>query len=191
MAKGKSQDNRKKTFIHEYVKDFNATRAYIAAGYSEDGATQGASRLLANVKVREAVEKQVERQCNELAITKSRILRELALMGFSNMHDYINVQNGDPFVDLSKLSREQAAAIQEITSEVYVDHYEGEGEDRQPVEVKRTKFKLGDKRGSLELLGKHLKLFTDKVEVAGLDELATILNKARARAKNVEQPINA
>lgn len=29
------------------------------------------------------------------------------------------------------------------------------------------KFKLADKKSSLELLGKHLKLFTDKVEHTG------------------------
>lgn len=158
MAKGKPQDNRMKAFISEYVQDFNATRAYIAAGYSELGASAGASRLLANVKVREAIEKRVERQCEALAITKSRVLRELALMGFANMHDYITVQDGDAYVDLSKLSREQAAAIQELTVEEYT---EGRGEEKR--DIKRTKFKLNDKRGALELLGKNLKIFTDKV----------------------------
>jgi phage terminase small subunit len=90
-------------------------------------------------------------------------------MGFANMLDYISRAGTEAYVDLSKLTREQAAAIQEITSETYVDGYEGVGQDKTPIVVKRTKFKLSDKRGALELLGKHLKLWTDKVEQTGSD----------------------
>ncbi len=44
------------------------------------------------------------------------------------------------------------------------------------------KFKLVDKWASLELLGLHLKLFTERVEVGGLETLAEDLKKARIRA---------
>jgi phage terminase small subunit len=35
MASAKKQDNQYKLFAQEYIKDLNATRAAIAAGYSE------------------------------------------------------------------------------------------------------------------------------------------------------------
>jgi len=79
------------------------------------------------------------------------------------MHDYIKTNAmGNAYIDLSALTRDQAAAIQEITVEEYT---EGRGEEAR--DIKRTKFKLAEKRGSLELLGKYLKMFTDKVEHAG------------------------
>jgi len=165
----RKKDNRRRIFVHEYIQDFNATRAYIAAGYSEEGAGQSASRLLKNTNIREQIARLLEDRCRELAITKDRVLRETALLAFANMEDYMRVQDGDAYVDLSKLSRSQAAAIQEITSEVYVDGYEGTGEERQPIRVKRTKLKLAEKRGALELLGKHLTLFHDRIEHTGLD----------------------
>ncbi len=85
------------------------------------------------------------------------------------MLDYIAVgDNGAARVDLSKLSREQAAAISEITVEEFTERT-GEDDKGKPTfeNVRRTKFKLSDKRGALVDLGRHLKLFTDKVQVDG------------------------
>ena len=48
--------------------------------------------------------------------------------------------------------------------------------------VRRVKFRLADKGQNLERLGRHLKLFTDKVEVAGLGSLAERIRKARKAA---------
>jgi hypothetical protein len=44
---------------------------------------------LANVKVKKLVASLVQERCEDLPITKGRILRELALMGFANMTDYV------------------------------------------------------------------------------------------------------
>lgn len=155
-------------FVKHYLIDKNATKAAIAAGYSKKTAEVAGSRLLKNVKVQAAINKRVGKQFEKLDITADRVLNEIALLGFANMQDYIGTSGREAYVDLSTLTRDQAAAIQEITSEVFISGTakNEEGED-VPVEVKRTKFKLADKRGALELLGKHLKLFTDKVEHDG------------------------
>jgi len=174
---------RWKTFAFEYCKDMNGTRAAITAGYSPKTATVQASQLLSKFKVKTEVERILALRAKKLDITAEKVLGELAKLAFANMQDYIKIQDGEAYVDLSGLTREQAAAIQEITSEEYT---EGRGDNAR--DIKRTKFKLSDKRGSLELLGKHLKLFTDKAEITGLDELANLLSKARSR---VQQPANA
>ncbi|KKN00367.1 hypothetical protein LCGC14_1138420, partial [marine sediment metagenome] len=93
----------------------------------------------------------------KLEISADKVLAELAKMGFSNISDFIRVQkDGSAYVDLSAMTREQAAAIQQITVDEYT---EGRGEAAR--EVKRVRIHLADKNRSLELLGKHLKLFTD------------------------------
>lgn len=156
---------KQKLFVKEYLVDLNATRAAIAAGYSENGADVAGSRLLVNVRVKAEIEQALTRTCAKLDITVEKVLGELAKLGFSNMQDYIVVSDdGYAYADLSKLTREQAAAIQEITTDTYTERT-GEGDETRV--VKKCKFKLADKRGSLELLGKYLKLFTDKVEVSG------------------------
>lgn len=161
-SKLKKSGARWQMFAREYVIDLNGTRAAIAAGYSEKTARAAASRLLTKHNVQGLVEKLTTERAKRLEITADRVLSELAKMAFANMHDYVSVQDGDAYVDLSKLTRDQAAAIQEITVEEYT---EGRGEEKR--DIKRTRFKLADKRGSLELLGKHLKLFTEKLEHSG------------------------
>jgi phage terminase small subunit len=154
---------RRAVFIREYLVDFNGQRAAVAAGYAEKSARVTASHLLDRPEIRDAIAREAEKKTKKLDITVERVLEELGRMGFANMLDYVTVQEkGSAFVDLSQLTREQAAAIQEITVDEYT---EGRGETAR--DVKRTKFKLGDKRGSLELLGKYLKLFTDKFEHSG------------------------
>jgi phage terminase small subunit len=169
-------------FIKEYLVDLNATRAAIAAGYSERTAEAAGSRLLRHVKVGAEIEKQVADRKQRLSISADAVLQELANIAFANMMDYITVQGRDAYVDMSRVTREQAAAIQEITSETYVDGYEGKGEEKKPVLVKRTRFKLADKRASLELLGKHLKLFTDRTETLDLNALFGRMSAAELEA---------
>lgn len=96
----------------------------------------------------------------KLAITKERILSELAKIGFANMLDYVEVNGRDITMDFSALNRDQAAAISEVTVDTYM-----EGRDDDAVEVKRVRFKLGDKRAALVDMGKHLGMFVDRVAV--------------------------
>lgn len=108
----------------------------------------------------------------------SEVLQEIEKLGFSNMQDYMRFsEGGAAYIDFSGLTREQAAAIQEITVDEYVD---GKGENAR--EVRKTKFKLADKRGALELLARHHKLLTDKLEVGADDDLLSILAEGRQRA---------
>jgi hypothetical protein len=94
----------------------------------------------------------------------TRVLDELAKLGFANMADYMTVgPDGDPVLDFSKLTRDQAAALTEVTVE---DYLEGRGKDAR--QVRKVRFKLADKRGPLELIGKHLGLF-NRVEHTGKD----------------------
>lgn len=163
----KKSELRYEIFAREYVLDLNGTRAVIAAGYSPKGADSKASQLLGNVRVQKLIAELVEKRAKRLDLTADKVLEELSRMGFSNMLDYVKTQpDGSAYIDLSELTREQAAAIQEITVDEYT---EGSGDQARP--VKRTRFKLSDKRGSLELLGRYLKLFGDKADTGTIREV--------------------
>jgi len=110
----------------------------------------------------------------------SEVLQEIERLAFANMLDYVTVtESGEAFVDLSKLNREQASAIQEIT----VDEAAGGAGDGRRERVQRTRFKLADKGLNLERLGRFHKLFTDKVEVSGE---AAVIEKLMAGRKRVQ-----
>ena len=172
------RNSRHDRFAREYIKDLNGTRAAIAAGYSKKGARVTGSKLLSNPNVQSLLRELTEKQAIKLDLSAEVVLDELKKMGLSNMMDYIETTaDGGAVVDLSALTRDHAAAVQEVTVDTYMD---GKGEDAR--EVKRIKFKLADKNRSLELLGKHLKLFTEKIEITGLDKLAESIAEARKRA---------
>jgi phage terminase small subunit len=155
--------DKQERFCREYVIDSNATQAAIRAGYSKKTAQQQSSRLLLNVVVAERIVELTQAVVEKLEITQEAVLEELAKIGFSNMQDFMGVTtNGDPYLDLSNLTREQAAAISEFTVDEYT---EGRGEDAR--DVKRIKVKLHNKQGALVDIGRHLGMFPNKVELTG------------------------
>jgi phage terminase small subunit len=100
------------------------------------------------------------------AITMERVAVELARLGFANMLDYMRVgPSGDPVLDFSKLTREQAAALTEVTVD---DYLEGRGETAR--EVRKVKFKLADKRASLMDIAKLFGWITERRENKVVDE---------------------
>jgi phage terminase small subunit len=148
-------------FVEEYLIDLNATKAAIRAGFSPKNADKIGSQLLGKTRVREAIAKAMGARSKRTQHSADAVIKELSLMAYANMMDYMTItKDGEAFVDLSKLTRDQAAAIQEIT----IDEAAGGAGDGRREKVQRTRFKLADKRGALELLGKHEKLFTDKLE---------------------------
>jgi len=170
-------------FAQEVAKGVSGAKAWIAAGYDTNAkaAAVSANRMLKQPRIAARVDellerkaeievKATERAIEKTGITKAAVLEELAKIGFANMADFIQTQeDGSAFVDLSKLTRDQAAAIGEITSEVYM---EGSGEDAKA--VKRTKFKLLDKKAALVDIGKHLGMFIDRKEVGGPGDFAAM-----------------
>lgn len=165
-------------FCRKYVAfDGNGTRAAKAAGAPLAGAHNWASKKLRLIKIQQRIAKLEAEQLSKYEVSQAHILSELSKMGFANMDDYIRVnEEGLPITDFSELTRSQAAAITSITVDTYV---EGRGDEAR--EVRRVKFTLADKPKSLELLGRHLKMFTDNVNVTNLDELAATISERRSR----------
>lgn len=150
-------------FVEEYLIDLNATQAAIRAGYSEKTAGSIGSENLQKPEIELAIAKARAKLSEKTGITAERVLAELALLGFSNMQDYMRSSpGGDPYLDFSGLTREQAAALAEVTVEDFKD---GRGEDAR--DVRRVKFKLTDKRAALVDIGKHLGMFKERVEHSG------------------------
>lgn len=169
----KKLTKKQKLFVDEYLIDLNATQAAIRAGYKEKTAYSMGWQNLKKLEVQQSIEKAMQKREDRTEITQDRVLRELEKIGFSDLRGAFN-ENGS--LKMPKdWSDEAAAAISSI--EVITKNL-GEGE----VEYVH-KIKLWDKKGGLELIGKHLKMFTDKVE-ATLDQREPfIIEKENAKSK--------
>ena len=170
-----SKEERWKFFCAEYVKDFDASRAARAVGVPEKSAKVTAWHWLREPVVRKEMARLYSRHERDAEVTVKRVLAELSLVAFSNIEDYVSVNgDGELSVDLSGMTHEEAAAVSSVETSRFLDD-----DDRMTTTVK---FKLYDKLRALELLGKHLKMFRDIIDVPGVERLADELRAARQRA---------
>ena len=166
MAKKKLSPMRQR-FVAEYLKDLNATQAAMRAGYSERTSYVQGPRLLGEPEVKAAIDAGIARRNKRLEISQDRIVKELAKIGLADIKDYLSYRtamtqvgvddDGTPIIDY-------APVIELIPSE------DVDGTVVQEVSLSQKgtfSFKLQDKMKALELLGRHLGLFTDNVNLAG------------------------
>jgi phage terminase small subunit len=152
---------RQRRFCEEYIVDLNASAAARRAGYSADTAYSIGHENLKKPEVAAEIERLQADRSDRTEVTADEVVLELRRLAFVNMLDYITIQDdGSYVVDFSMLNRAKAAAVREVTVETYT---EGRGEDAQA--VKRVKFTLADKKSALELLGKHLGLFPNQLNL--------------------------
>lgn len=147
---------KQERFVEEYLIDLNATQAAIRAGYSAKTANEQGSRLLANVSVRTCIDEAMAERSKRTGVNADRVLIELARLGFVNATDVINM---DTASIKENANRDDTAAIASI--KVKTIPTEGGGE------ITEREIKLYDKTKNLELIGKHLGMFKDKLEIKG------------------------
>lgn len=157
---------RQKRFVHEYLIDLNATQAAIRAGYSKKTAKSIGQRLLTYVDVQAAVTAGRKKITNNLEVTAERVVAEYAKLAYSDMTEFAewNGTSGVKIKDSTDLSKQQTAAVQEISNT-----------------PNGIKIKLHDKKGALDSLSRYLGIFNDNinVRVTVLDER---MKNSRARA---------
>lgn len=142
---------KQQRFANEYCVDLNATAAYRRAGYNAQGnsAEAAASRLLSNVKVRQAIHEKEKMVANRLEVNTENVLRETSALAFSDIRKLFN-SDGSP-KSIHDIDDATAAAIKSIE----VGQMMSEGK----VIGRMCKIKLWDKNNAQERLFKHLRLF--------------------------------
>lgn len=156
MARRGVLNERERLFVREYLLDLNAKAAAIRVGYSPRGAASWGCKLLKRPAVAKAVEAAMAARERALDVTAEKVVAELALMGFANVTDFVVARpDGTVDVDLSKMTREQGAAIGWLA----VDRG---GAGKGAGAPAKIRIKLADKTRNLELLGKHLGMFGRK-----------------------------
>ena len=142
-----------KRFVEEYLIDLNATQAAIRAGYSPNTAKSIASELLDRPDVADAVDKAIADRSKRTGINQDRVIQELAKIAFVNIRDVVDTEDATV---LDSATPEDTACIESVRVKVFPTK-DGEGVERE--------IKMSPKLKALELLGKHLGMFSDKLRV--------------------------
>ena len=177
---------KQKQFCDEYLIDFNATRAYKAVYKSckkEETASANSSRLLRTEQIKAYIAERQRDLQKRTEVTQDKVIKELAKIGFSDLKNYLHYrtaktvvgvdENGEKIVDYSPV----------------IDLIDSEQVDTsvvKKVSISRDgvfSFELHDKQKALEMLGKHLGLFTEKKEdnTEQLDKLDQVLSKIEGK----------
>lgn len=162
--------DKQAAFVREYLVDLNATQAAIRAGYSARTAYSIGEENLRKPEIASAIQAAMDERSQRTKITADQVLRELAKIGFSDIRKAVSwranvtgmieeedgsqrlaVSNEVALIDSDKLDDDTAAAVAEISQTAQGG----------------LKIKLHDKKGALVDIGRHLGMFTDKVEHSG------------------------
>ena len=147
-------NDKQKRFAEEYIIDLNATQAAIRAGYSEKTAYSQGQRLLKHVEVQAYIQELADKRAKRVEVSQDFVLNELLRRCSVDIKDFLKF--GPDGVELKDSDEIDGTLVSEVsmTNGMYGPS---------------IKFKLHDNDKSLELLGKHLKLFSDTLTVQNPD----------------------
>ena len=167
-SKKKKLTIKQELFICEYCNNgFNATQAAISAGYSKKTAKEMGAENLTKPHIAVEVDKRkkkfLAKAYDQYEVSDERIIREMSLLAFSNKADYFD--SDGRLKPIHKLTRDQAAAITEVTQKSF-------GKDG---EILSQTYKIADKKTMLDMLAKYKKLYSEDDEAGKTKhELPTI-----------------
>ena len=134
---GKLTDKQKR-FVEEYLVDLNATQAAIRAGYSEQTAYTIGQRLLKKVEVQEAIQQAQNKRSERTQITQDEVIRRLI--------ENVDISMGKKATVITIPSKSENGGV--VGNDVAQFVYEPSAANK-----------------ALELLGKHLGIFKDGVDI--------------------------
>lgn len=144
--------DKQQRFVDEYLIDLNATQAAIRAGYSVRTANEQGAQNLAKLSIQDAISKKMAARSRRTGVNAERVVLELAKVAFAKMTDIVD-SNGKIKEDASP---DDLACIESIKYKESDNEYGGSVE---------REVKIASKLKALELLGKHLGMWSDKFNV--------------------------
>lgn len=148
-AKGHELPAKQARFVAEYLKDLNASAAYLRAGYKTANPHVLGPALLAKPRIKALVQNGMDKRAERVQITADDVLRNIIEIGQRCMQKWPKmVGRGD----------DRKQATEWVT-----------GEDGEEVLAHVFEFDSNGALKAQELLGKHLKIFTERSEISGKD----------------------
>jgi phage terminase small subunit len=180
---------KQRRFVEEYLVDLNATQAAIRSGYSAETAYSIGHENLSKPEISEAISDAQAERSKRTEITADQVLRELARVGFANLSDVTDwgvKEVAFGYTDDGKKLRPEDIGDAAVVRYVDAPFVAPINRDDLPPEIRAAvsevslgregfKIKMHDKNGALQQLGRHLGLFTDKLEHTGA--VTVVVNK--------------
>lgn len=177
-------NDKQKLFCDEYIIDLNATQAAIRAGYSEKTAYSQGQRLLKDVEIQRYIQERKADRMERIEVTQDFVLRELLAMASVNATDYARIVEKNATVDIDgqmvQLYDADGNPVKYRTVEPILTDELTEVQKKALSVIKKGRdgfeIKPYDKVRVLELLGKHLGMWTDRVDLEANVDLKVVVD---------------
>lgn len=143
---------KQRRFVDEYLIDLNATQAAIRAGYSAKTANEQGSQNLSKLSIQAAIAEKMAERSRRTGVNQDRVVLELAKLAFVKMTDMVD----------SHGRIKETATDDDLSCIESIKYKEAHNEFGGSVE---REVKISSKLKALELLGKHLGMWNDKLDV--------------------------
>lgn len=186
------KNSKHETFCQEYMIDLNGARAYRRTYGKVKGARVSASKLLSKANVAGRIVELKARRSKKLEITQDMVLRELAILAFSDFRDYGQIIN--EYITANKVKHLSPEG--RLKLKMFKNMKKGATKAIKSISESITKdgiqikFKLHGKEKPLELLGKHVDLFKEKSELSDLVQYL-VSDKFLPKVKNSKKQADA
>lgn len=167
---------KQEKFCREYIISMNFYEAALKAGYTESIAKSNSQEFLSHAGIRKRLKELQAPTVARLEMTADQVLTELYRIATCDIGEAFNEDGSMKMVH--QIPENVRRAIQAVEIEQLFD---GVGKDR--IQIGHTKrIKFWDKNKALEMLGKHFRLLTDRVEHTG----SVTLEQLVAGSKKIE-----
>jgi len=150
-------------FVSEYLIDLNASAAAVRAGYTPHYADRQGKKLVEKRRVQAAIAVQMAARESRTLITQDRVLQEIARVAFSNIQNVADIgPMGVYLKEFKDLPEDATATVSEAKQTA----------SENGVNVS---LKVWPKMAALELAGKHLGMFVERLGNADGSNLAGVV----------------
>lgn len=128
---------KQEIFCQEYVIHWNATKAALKAGYSEQTAPQIGYENLQKPKLKKRIEEIKNNILDEIGITQAKVYRELGRLAFFDISDAYD-DNGN-LKHIKSMKKDVSAALTSLKTYEEIS-YDENGKKNKIGEIKEVKF---------------------------------------------------
>ncbi len=185
-------NEQEERFCQEYLIDLNATQAMMRAVGNSIKLTSAATmghRLLRKVEIQQRITFLNDRRKERVKASADEVLVELSRIALADLGDMFD--DDGLLLPLKAMPLDARRAIASLETEELFSGFMSVckecGKDRELHMGYIKKLKIWDKNKSLENLGRHHKLFTDKLEVKDKTDRAAAVKRARERLAQLKQ----
>jgi len=160
--------DQERLFVDEYLIDLCQSHAARRAGYSAKSSGRMGSRLMKRPRVRAAIDEAMARRARRVEVDQDRVVQALAAVAFADPRKLFDETGA--LLPMDKLPDEAAALVAGM--DIVAGTRDGGSESGGKAGhggAYLAKIRIADRLKALELLGKHLGMFSDNPASADND----------------------